>query len=101
MNLRKINVDDFQLSKVQDNVDAAFSTLQRDNPFLNGVFVTATIQTFDTAVDHGLQRALNGYIIVGRNANAVIYTSTTNNLRPTDLILLKASATVTANIYFF
>ena len=98
---KQINTSDQELGRVQDFTREAFANLQKDNQIMGGVYVTATIGTGDTAVTHGLKESLNGWIIVGRNASATIWESATTNPRPKDQIILQASASVRAKIYFF
>lgn len=99
--MKKIDVKDFELSKVQDNAVEAFNRLKFDFQVLNGTFKQVTIGVLDTVVEHGLQRQVIGYIPVQLDANSVIYTSSTTNLRPKDQIILRASATVVTTLYIF
>lgn len=73
------------------------------NPLLNGPNIVndVVLTTADTLVSHGLGRTPLGYIIIGLNANATIYTSPTTNNASTATLILRASGNVTANILFF
>lgn len=99
--MKKINVSEYNLSKVQENAAQAFDDLPKDYPVLNNHTVSATIGTGDSAVNHGLGRKLVGWIVVGKNANATVWESETANPRPSDQIILKATAEVKVTLYFF
>lgn len=95
-------VNAFHLTQVQDNVDLVFNQLQI-SPFQNGVFVVVGLSAggVDNVVNHGLEREVQGWIVVDKNAQADIWLSpTTNNLK-TKQILLRASAIVTVKLYIF
>ena len=71
-------------------------------PFASGNRVQdQEITTSDTIVDHGLEQAPEGWIILKQNAAQVIYESATANDFPGTTIILKAGGTVTADIFFF
>ncbi len=100
--MKKINVsDDYQLSKVQDNVSEALNALPFDYPIIKGNFVQTQINTSDTAVNHKLSKPITGFIVVRRDANALIWESSTQNSRPQDQVILRASASVNVTLFFF
>ena len=71
-------------------------------PFASGNRVQdLEITTSDTIVDHGLEQAPEGWIILKQNAAQVIYESATANDFPGTTIILKAGGTVTADLFFF
>tara|TARA_R110000796_G_scaffold7338_6_gene25238 strand:- start:8145 stop:8459 length:315 start_codon:yes stop_codon:yes gene_type:complete len=71
-------------------------------PFASGNRVQdVDITTADTIVDHGLEQAPEGWIILKQNAAQVIYESATVNDFPATTVILKAGGTVTADIFFF
>ena len=71
-------------------------------PFASGNRVQdQEITTSDTIVDHGLEQAPEGWIVLKQNAAQVIYESATANDFPGTTIILKAGGTVTADIFFF
>jgi len=102
--LKKIVItDDYQLSKVQDAAVESFSGLPTQFPVINGNTVTATAPaaTTDFAVNHKLGRAIAGWIVVRKNANANVWESATANPRPTDQVIFQASAKANLTFYFF
>ena len=71
-------------------------------PFASGNRVQdQVITTADTVVDHGLEQAPEGWIVLKQNAAQVIYESATVNDFPETTIILKAGGTVTADLFFF
>jgi len=65
-----------------------------------GEIITYTILTTDTIINHGLNRDYVGYLVIDRNASAIVYTSPTASLKNRQLIL-RASATVTVKLFLF
>jgi len=71
-------------------------------PFASGNRVQdLDITTADTIVDHGLEQAPEGWIILKQNAAQVIYESATVNDFPATTVILKAGGTVTVDLFFF
>lgn len=71
-------------------------------PFASGNRVQEVeITTADTVVNHGLEQATEGWIILKQNAAQVIYESSTVNDFPETTVILKAGGTVTADLFFF
>ena len=71
-------------------------------PFASGNRVQdVDITTADTIVNHGLEQAPEGWIILKQNAAQVIYESATVNDFPKTTVILKAGGTVTADLFFF
>jgi hypothetical protein len=95
-------VKGFHLTQVQDNVDLSISQIQ-GSPFVNGSFVVVTLSAAgsDNLINHGLDRNIQGWVVVNKNANADVWESSTVNNFPSKQIILKASATVTVKLYFF
>lgn len=69
-----------------------------DGELLEDVLVTTGATR---TIPHTLQRPVTGYIIVKRNANAVIWDSESLNLRKDLFLDLNSSATVTVSIWVF
>lgn len=95
-------VNGFHIAQLQDNVDLVFNQIQISN-FQNGVFVVVTLSagSVDNVVNHGLEREVQGWTVVDKNATADIWQSTTTNNLKTKQILLRASAAVTVKLYIF
>ena len=100
--IKKVQTTDQNLSRVQDNVDDFLRQQKRMNPLQDGILLEGvSIGTNDTRVNHSLQRKTKGYIVVNRDSNSLIYTSSTANPRPEDQLILKASASVVASLWIF
>jgi hypothetical protein len=71
-------------------------------PFASGNRVQdLDITTADTIVDHGLEQAPEGWIVLKQDAAQVIYESATANDFPETTIIMKAGGAVTADLFFF
>lgn len=94
-------INDKQLSSVQEQI-IEWSLPISANALLDGAIIkNISLSTNDTLVAHGLDRSYVGYIVIDRNANAVVYTSTSANPDATRFIVLKASASCVVSIYVF
>ena len=95
----KINVTDYELSRVQDAVDSALNGLNQV-PFINGVVVenVPLLSASDNQVFHGLGRTFRYWSILRNNANSVIYEATTQ-IFPDKIITLKCSANCTVSVW--
>jgi hypothetical protein len=99
--IKSIRTQEYELAKVQDNIINAVNRLFYDAAIINGNFVTAKLTTSDTAVSHGLRRALKGWIVVRKQGAGDVYESATTNPRPNDQLIFNAGAPVTVTLYFF
>lgn len=98
---KKLQSADPDLNRVQQNLDTFFKS-QSVTELNGGVIVEGKlIGTSDTFVQHGLGREPRGYLVIDKNANANIYTSATTNSRPKLELILRASASVTVDLYIF
>jgi len=98
-----VNANDPEVQLVDQRLLMIFNSIIK-NPLLNtptivkGIMLSSGV---DTIVNHGLGRAVTGWVVIDKNGVADIYQSTTTNTIPTASIILKANATVTASILFF
>ncbi len=96
----KVQVDDETLNRVQDRIKVVTDALVA-NQLLEGRLVTVTLTAGAfTQVTHGLGRQPQGYIVVRRNANAVIWDQP-NSTDANAFLYLQPSATVTATLWVF
>lgn len=99
---KKINTDVFDIQRVQENVATSFADLVQI-PFLNGTAVQTTLNNAtDTSVEHGLGRDPLGYFVTSCSSpgGAVFESTTVNNLR-SKFLYLRATATVSMNLWIF
>lgn len=94
-------VNGFHLMQIQDNLDLSISEIQNSD-FQTGVFVVASlISGQDNIINHGLDRKVQGWTVVGKNAQSDIWESSTVNNFPDKMLVLRASVNVTIKLYLF
>jgi hypothetical protein len=91
-----LNADQF-LSRLQFNIEK-FTNQFSSNPFIKGVLLKEiSLSTVEKGFEHGLSVVPQGFIVVDKNANAVVWKSNVDDVR----IYFKSSASVTVNIWVF
>lgn len=96
----KVQVDDEALNRVQDRIKVVTDALVA-NQLLEGRLLTVTLTAGSfNRVTHGLGRQPQGYLVVRRNANAVIWDQP-NGTDANAFLYLQPSATVTATLWVF
>ena len=96
----KVQVEDEALNRVQDRIKVVTDALVA-NQLLEGRLLTVTLTAGAfTRVSHGLGRPPTGYVIVRRNANAVIWDQP-NGSDAGAFLYLQPSATVTITLWVF
>lgn len=94
---------DSDTREIDSNVGKVFESLY-SNPLLNNpVIVKGLMFTsgMDLQVSHKLNRAVTGFLVINSNAAVNVFQSSTVNIAPTSLILLKSNANATVDILFF
>jgi len=95
------NVSDPHLTKVQYKLQEAlgpiFSVDLLDGNLITGVDLTTSASN----IPHKLERAAKGYIVVKKNANAVVYDNESSNTNKASFLKLIASASVTIDVWVF
>ncbi len=90
-----------EVTRLQTHIRTTLNPLL-ELPISDGLLHTyLSIETSDTVIDHKLGRQYEGFIITRLKSNSVIFESSSTNDTPDRIIILKASATATADIYFF
>ena len=90
-----------EVTRLQSHIKTTLNPLL-ELPISDGVLLTdLSIATSDTVIDHKLGRQYEGFIITRLKSNSVIFESSSTNDTPDRTIILEASATATADIYFF
>lgn len=74
-----------------------------DNPLVDGLLLTGVVLSLGspTTINHKLGRKLQGWILVGINAAAVIYDSQASNQSPQLTLILNSSAACTVSLWVF
>ena len=97
----QLSTGNASIDQVQGYIATAINPLFQ-LPFASGNRVQdLDITTADTIVDHGLEQAPEGWIVLKQDAAQVIYESATINDFPETTVILKAGGTVTADLFFF
>lgn len=99
---KKVSSGPPELLKLQSNVDQFLQTLLI-NPLLSGVLIEDVKLTtgITNKIEHKLDRELQGYIIVKKNANSIIYDSQSSNLLSSKTLNLLCTANVTISLWVF
>ena len=97
----QLSTGNASIDQVQGYIATAINPLFQ-LPFASGNRVQDQyLSTADTIVDHGLEQAPEGWIVLKQDAAQVIYESATANDFPETTVILKAGGTVTADLFFF
>ena len=97
----QLSTGNASIDQVQGYIATAINPLFQ-LPFASGNRVQdQDLSTADTIVDHGLEQAPEGWIVLKQDAAQVIYESATVNDFPETTVILKAGGTVTADLFFF
>ena len=95
------NVSDPHLTKVQYKLQEALGPIFAVD-FLDGNLITdVDLTTSASNITHRLGREAKGYIVVKRNANAVVYDNESSKTNKTSFLKLIASASVTIIVWVF
>lgn len=100
VNFTQLHTGNSAVDRVQTNLAKTLRPILQ-NPMVDGVHKRdISLSTTATDIEHGLGRRPEGFVITKQNAAASIYEPTAATI-PDRLIVLQASATVTADIFFF
>mgnify|MGYP000376048240 FL=1 len=96
----KLISEDDVLNRVQDRIKV-FADVVASIPLLEGRLLTVTLAAGAfTPVSHGLGRRPTGYLVVRRNANAVLWDQA-DAADANAFLYLQPSATVTVTLWVF
>lgn len=88
-----------ELNRIQSQVSKTFDKITAC-PLLDGILIEdVALTTSATNVNHKLNRAPLGWIVVDNNANAVVYSSAAS--LPKQYLTLTASAACTVSLWVF
>lgn len=99
--LQKIKFADKNLVRLQTNVDKATRPALQV-PFLDGVLIenVSLGSSAPTNVQHGLGRAIVGWLVVDKTSAAEVYRAPQGSL-PISMLPLQASASTTVAVWVF
>lgn len=95
---RRTRTADDDLRQVQDAVGFVFQDIL-SKEILDGRIIKDIFVSGPTVIEHGLQRKMQGYILVKKNADENVWDSVT--LTPARTFLLNSSGDVTVTIWVF
>lgn len=94
---------DSDTREMDSNVNRVFKSLY-SNPLLNNPVIVKGLlfsNGIDLNVSHKLNRPVTGYIVINSNSAVNIFQSSTLNIAPMALIILKSNADAIVDILFF
>lgn len=98
-NIELIQTQDQDVNQLQINIKKVLTPLI-NNPLLGGNVLQSTLATGDNKISHGLNRALQGWVIVDVNGITDVYRNQ-GNFDPTKILVLNSSAAVSVSLYVF
>lgn len=96
-----VQTEDRNVNQLQQNILQALRPLLQ-NPLLNGEFIeSVSLVTGDNTILHGLDRKVQGYLVVLKSAAVTIYDKQDTNNTPNLTLILNSSGTATVTLYVF
>jgi len=96
-----VQTTDRNINQLQQNILQALRPIIQ-NPIANGsVLVGQSLVVGNNTINHGLGRALQGWIVVGISGASTIYDNQATNKNTNLTLILNSSAAVVVNIYVF
>lgn len=96
-----VQTDDRNINQIQRYTKTALDPLLK-NPVLNGNLLTSvSLSSGSNTISHGLNRNLQGWIMVRVRSSATFYDTQDSNPSPNLTLTLVASANVVCDIYVF
>ena len=83
-----------------EQIEEVLAEVQSNPTYTTNIVENIALSTTELAVNHGLETAPIGMVVIMKDANAVIYKGS-DSASPSRFINIVASAPVTANILFF
>jgi hypothetical protein len=96
-----VQTTDRNINQLQTNIISALQPLLLGGILDGTVLTNVSLVSGSNAVPHGLNRKLQGWIIVRQRAAATVYDTQDNNPNPTSTLLLTSSAGVVVDLYVF
>lgn len=97
-----IHTQDDDVNRIQGVISPILNQLS-EIQLLGGVFITDASVTSGVGnrLEHGLGRAVVGYIVVRNNASVTIYDDQDNETEPTVYLKIGSSGTATITLWVF
>lgn len=98
----KIGFGDSELGRLESNIENSFNPILSkeilEGSFLQNIALTTGVTN---KVSHGLQRPVNGYIVVKKSADSVVYDSELTNTNKGVFLELLCSADTIVSLWVF
>lgn len=101
MQRKTVNTENYELSKAQDLLNQSITEVQSKIPFFPRNIFDVALSTSDTTIEHKLNKAYTGYLVLALDAAQVVYTSPTSNSNPSLYLILRAGGSVNAKVMVF
>lgn len=99
--ISSVQSSDRLLNQMQSNILNVLNPFLT-NPFLFGRLLTdVALVSGDNIINHGLNRVLQGWVLVRVKAVAVIYDNQNSNTQNDTTLILNSDGTYTVNLYVF
>lgn len=98
-NIELIQTDDGDVNQLQINVKKALNPVF-NNPILSGNTMTFQLAVGDNFINHGLNRALQGWTITDVNQPTTVYRNQGSS-DPTRILVLNSTAIASVSLYVF
>lgn len=92
---------DKPLSLLQTSWKAILAPFLRNSLLQGQLLNNVELLNGTNIINHRLGRPLQGWIIVGQNASAIVYDAQASNSQPSLTVILISNANVTVNLYVF
>jgi hypothetical protein len=100
-NLSKVQSDSRELNQFQDKLLAALNPVLK-KPIISGTLITKqSLIAGSNTINHGLNRELQGWIIVRQRGQAQVWDTQDDNANPNSTLILNADTNVMVDLYVF
>lgn len=97
----KVQTDDRNINQLQTNINTALNPIL-SNPINSGTILNSiSLTSGSNTINHGLNKKLQGWFIIGINGVSSIYDTQSSNSSPDKTLQLVSSSNVSVNVYVF
>lgn len=96
-----IQTTDRVINQLQNSIAQVLRPIVQ-NPLVNGSILTGVeLAIGANTINHGLNRTLQGWFVIGQGSAASLYDSQSSNTQASKTLILVSDAAVTVNLYVF
>ena len=96
-----VQTTDRNTNQLQSNIAQALNPLLNNALLQGSIIKGVSLSVGSNSVNHGLNRKLQGWIIIRKRASSDIYDTQDSNSSPDKTLQLTASVAVTVDLYCF